>query len=319
MEVTRWTLLRQKKKKKKTPPLTTQHESPPPPKWLHIADSQANPSMPSLDPSPALNLLQPPGYAVTEASFPSVDSVPLNLHAQTHRSINQSDDEDSEDALEVDAVEAADSLDQEYDESWDGEVVAMEGEVDPREGIVSDWDLLAVRFIAEAEELGKFEHSLLQTRGSLAFLCPGEFSISDHDLNILLPFGMKIAKTRSHVRALARFEPVEFACCINSCICYTALYADLDKCPNCKTSRLNESGRARRMFLYMPLIPRLRALMSNRTYATRLQYRADEHAKSCKPGTITDISDGLLESLPGTSLHKRKGSKIVSHILIPLP
>ena len=165
----------------------------------------------------------------------------------------------------------------------------MEGEVGPREGIVSDWDLLAEEFIAEAEELGKFEHSLLQTRGSLAF------------------------------RARARFEPVEFACCINSCICYTGLYADLDKCPNCKTSRLNESGRARRMFLYIPLIPRLRALMSNRTYATQLQYRADKHAKSCKPGTITDIFDGLLENLPGTSLHKRKGSKIVSHILVPLP
>jgi hypothetical protein len=102
-----------------------------------------------------------------------------------------------------------------------------------------------------------------------------------------------LAKTRSHVRALSRFEPVKFACCINSCICYTGPYADLDKCPKCGTSRLNESGRARRMFSYMPLIPRLRALMSNRTYATHLQYRADEHAKNRRPGTITDIFDGL--------------------------
>ena len=43
----------------------------------------------------------------------------------------------------------------------------------------------------------------------------------------------------------------------------------------------------------MPLIPRLRALMSNRTYATQLQYRADEHAKTRRPGTTTDIFDGL--------------------------
>jgi hypothetical protein len=35
--------------------------------------------------------------------------------------------------------------------------------VDPREGIVSDWDLLAEEFIVEAEELGKFEHSLSHT------------------------------------------------------------------------------------------------------------------------------------------------------------
>jgi len=39
----------------------------------------------------------------------------------------------------------------------------MEGDVDPREGIVSDWDLLAEKFIVEAEKLGEFEHSLLHT------------------------------------------------------------------------------------------------------------------------------------------------------------
>jgi len=45
----------------------------------------------------------------------------------------------------------------------------------------------------------------------------------------------------------------------------------------------------------MPLIPRLCALMSNRTYATCLQYRADEHAKTltCMPRMTTDIFDGL--------------------------
>src|SRR5258708_21526032 len=91
---------------------------------------------------------------------------------------------------------------------------------------------------------------------------------------------VSVAETRSHVRALSRFGPMKFACCINSCICYTGPYADLDKCAKCGTSRLNESGRARRMFSYMPLIPRLCALMSNHTYATHLQYRADEHAKN---------------------------------------
>src|SRR5216684_7837824 len=46
------------------------------------------------------------------------------------------------------------------------------------------------------------------------------------------------------------------------------------------------------MFSYMPLIPRLCALMSNHTYATHLQYRANEHAKNRRPGTIMDIFDG---------------------------
>ena len=104
-----------------------------------------------------------------------------------------------------------------------------------------------------------------------------------------------LARMRSHVRFLSRFEPVVFVCCINLCICYTGKYADLNECPKCKTSRLDESGRARRTFSYMPLIPHLRALMSNRTYATCLQYCADEHAKTSTrmPGMMTDIFDGL--------------------------
>jgi hypothetical protein len=90
------------------------------------------------------------------------DNVLLNL-ARTCRTTNQSDDEDSEDALEGNAVEAADSVDHETDDFWNGEDVAVEGDVDPREGIVSDWDLLAEDFIVEAEELGKLEYSLLYT------------------------------------------------------------------------------------------------------------------------------------------------------------
>ena len=106
---------------------------------------------------------------------------------------------------------------------------------------------------------------------------------------------LNFAKTRSHVQYLSRFKPVEFACCINSCICYAGPYAKLEECPKCKTLCLDGSGRARRTFSYMPLIPRLHVLVSNRTYATHLQYRADEHAKTRMrtPGTTTDIFDGL--------------------------
>jgi len=45
----------------------------------------------------------------------------------------------------------------------------------------------------------------------------------------------------------------------------------------------------------MPLIPHLHVLVSNRTYATCLQYRADEHAKTHMrtPRMTTDIFDGL--------------------------
>jgi len=106
---------------------------------------------------------------------------------------------------------------------------------------------------------------------------------------------LNFAKTRSHVQYLSRFKPIEFACCINSCICYAGLYAELEECPKCKTSCLDGSGQARRTFSYMSLIPRLHTLVSNCTYATRLQYHADEHAKTrmCTPRTTMDIFDGL--------------------------
>jgi len=43
----------------------------------------------------------------------------------------------------------------------------------------------------------------------------------------------------------------------------------------------------------MPLIPRLHALASNCTYAARLQYCAEEHAKARRTGMTMDIFDGL--------------------------
>ena len=197
-----------------------------------------------LDSPAASDLLQSPGDGRTIPSGRFVDNVLLGLHARTHRTTDESNNKDSEDALEGDAAEDADAIDPGADDFWDGEDVNIEDEVGPREDIVS----------------------IAYSCDSLAFLHSGEFSISDHDLNILRPFAMKIrnnitnlafndmsyifskagmeniAKTRSLVRSLSRFEPIRFACCINSCICYAGPYAKLDKCPKCGTSRLNKSG-----------------------------------------------------------------------------
>ena len=99
------------------------------------------------------------GDAVTEESGPFVDSVLLNPYEQTHQTTGQSDGLDSEDALEG----AANSVNHETDGFRNGEDIATGGDADPREGIVSDWDILDEEFITGAEELGKSEHSLLHT------------------------------------------------------------------------------------------------------------------------------------------------------------
>jgi len=98
---------------------------------------------PSFEFNPSLPLLNPPATLN--------DDVLPNLHARTHRTTDESDDEDYEDTLEGDAAEAID-----FD-------VDIEGEVDPRKGVVSDWDILTEKFIVEAEELGEFHDSLLHT------------------------------------------------------------------------------------------------------------------------------------------------------------
>src|SRR5713226_2428776 len=109
--------------------------------------------------SRASHLLQLPEDALTEASGLFLDDFLLDLHTRTHQTTDQSDDEDSEGALKGDAVEAGDYVVHETDDFWNGEDVDM----DPREGIVSGWDLLGEDFIVEAEELRKFGHSLLHT------------------------------------------------------------------------------------------------------------------------------------------------------------
>src|SRR6266581_1079053 len=171
--LSRWQRWRHLKAKALAIASTVQPGSPPPPKRRRIAHIQADtgpssgdhpqlhtplfnfsPSNPLLDPPTALDLLQSPGDGRTIPSGRFFDDVLLSLHARTHRTTDESDNEDSDD-------EAANTIDPGTDDSWDEEDI--EDEVDPHEGIVSDWDILAEEFIVEAERLRKFEVSLLHT------------------------------------------------------------------------------------------------------------------------------------------------------------
>ncbi|RPD69641.1 hypothetical protein L226DRAFT_471449, partial [Lentinus tigrinus ALCF2SS1-7] len=77
------------------------------------------------------------------------------------------------------------------------------------------------------------------------------------------------------VAALSGLKAMSYECCINSCICYLDLYADAQECPECNEPRLSPSGRPRRYFCYIPLIPRLRALFECIRLIKLLQYRAN--------------------------------------------
>ena len=123
---------------------------------FHAPPPESNSPLPCLDPPAASDLPQSPVYTRAIPSGRFVDDVLLRLHTRTHQATDESDNEDSEDASGGDAAEAANSTDPETDGFSIEEDVDTEDEVDPRKGIVSDWDLLAEEFIVEAEELGKF-------------------------------------------------------------------------------------------------------------------------------------------------------------------
>jgi len=99
---------------------------------------------------------------------------------------------------------------------------------------------------------------------------------------------------RAHARELAGIEPVQYNCCINSHICFVGPYHSLDKCPQCKEPRYSgcdSHGKPhpRRQFLYIPIIPRLRAFLESPHMAELMRYRS---TRTHTPGVFSDIFDG---------------------------
>ena len=87
---------------------------------------------------------------------------------------------------------------------------------------------------------------------------------------------------------LSGIEPVWYDCCINSCVAYTQQYTDLRKCPLCDQDPFGSNGKARKVFGYLPLIPRLQGFFQNPKMVKKLSYR---HRYVHTPGSISDVFD----------------------------
>ena len=85
------------------------------------------------------------------------------------------------------------------------------------------------------------------------------------------------------------FQPVRYSCCINSCVCFVGLYEDLINCPNCKAGQFKANGKPREYSDYIPVTPRLQAMLANSIHAKEMRYRTN-HVH--KPGAIKDVFDG---------------------------
>lgn len=89
---------------------------------------------------------------------------------------------------------------------------------------------------------------------------------------------------------LSGFQPESYDCCINSCCAFTGPHAKESTCPYCSEPRYNSSGKPRKVFIYLPVTPRLKAFLANKPMAKEMGYRSEAQRKHV-PGTILDVTD----------------------------
>lgn len=87
---------------------------------------------------------------------------------------------------------------------------------------------------------------------------------------------------------LSGIQPINYDCCVNSCIAYTDDYSHHIQCPFCNESRYDTGGHARRHFSYLPLIPRIQGFFQSPDMIHLLSYRKNYVEE---PGTIRDVFD----------------------------
>ena len=87
---------------------------------------------------------------------------------------------------------------------------------------------------------------------------------------------------------LSGIKPVNYHCCINSCVAYTDNYSHHLQCPFCHEPRYGVGGRARRNFSYLPIIPRLQTFFQNPDMVEMLAYRKKYIRE---PGVLRDVFD----------------------------
>ncbi|KAJ7168418.1 hypothetical protein C8R43DRAFT_822843, partial [Mycena crocata] len=125
-----------------------------------------------------------------------------------------------------------------------------------------------------------------------------------------------LSRLQNRMAFLSGVKAVKYDCCIKSCMCYTGRYSTLQRCLFCHEARLDSEKKPRRQFHYIPIIPRLVALYTNREHSEILQtYRAEFISE---PDTVKDVFDGshyrgLLKKF--VTLHGNKlGHKFFSDI-----
>ena len=123
-----------------------------------------------------------------------------------------------------------------------------------------------------------------------------QLTVDDDEVTFL-----KAHASAARLRTLTGINHVRIACCKNSCIAYTGVYADLENCPLCNEPRRNKKNVTIRTFDLIPITHRLRLQFANPARAKALR----EYPQSLQENTwdgVRDYWDGELHKE-----HKSKG------------
>lgn len=250
--------------------------------------------------------------------LPPLPSETMNIDIETPRTfrVTVEDVDEDEESDEGDATGS-----NHFDSDDDGE-----DEVEYDNFVDVDWDALArqVESLSSLEQMGgEYERHLadlgasqlnaylhyshwnlenklteLDIRICKAFVCRVRHNLTDSAFeDIPAAFSSStieeplpsLASCRSRMSLLSGFVPEFYDCCLNSCCCFVAQYAEMETCPFCKELRYNADGFPRQRFMYLPIIPRLVQFTASRNMAANLRERQN---RTTDPNEISDIFDG---------------------------
>jgi tnp2 family transposase/uncharacterized protein DUF4218 len=120
--------------------------------------------------------------------------------------------------------------------------------------------------------------------------------LSNH--NVEIP---SMRRVQSRLQTLTKIKPLFIDCCFNNCVAFTKGYADATECPICNEKRYGSgrgSGvnakRARKRFVYIPIIDRLKLQYKNAARAQILSTYRHSFNGDDSHGKLRDVFDGKL-------------------------
>ena len=136
------------------------------------------------------------------------------------------------------------------------------------------------------------------TEDDLKFLHPFALKVDTHMPGKTfekLPYAFPQANLSSWKRIQARitqlsgFQPERYDCCMNSCCCFVGPHSEHGTCLYCAEPRCDGKGQARKSFIYLPIIPRLKAYLANPEMAELMEHRGKDYDLNLD--TIKDVYD----------------------------